>query len=305
MDALTTTLEFVVEKLPYFAAGIVLVFLGKLFYNLTTRYDIDRHLTAERNSAVGVSFGGYLVGLAFAVSATLLGTTSDLLGELAGIVITGALSIILLRLSMIINDHFVLFTFKVGKEVAEEKNVGTGYVVGGMSIATGLMLSGVMSGSSSGLLFLLRDVVIYWAAGQVILIIDGLVFQAITRYDVHKSIEDDANPAVGISFGAFLVAQGLITRTALTGAGSDLGRELIITAIIAGSGLILLLIGRVIADKVFLPHGVLSQEVAEHKNTAAAAVAAGAFLVIAILFGAAVNPGAAATVGAVVTGAGQ
>jgi uncharacterized membrane protein YjfL (UPF0719 family) len=305
MDALTTTLEFVVEKLPYFAAGIVLVFLGKLFYNLTTKYDIDRHLTAERNSAVGISFGGYLVGLAFAISATLIGTTSDLLGELAGIVITGALSILLLRLSMIINDHFVLFTFKVGTEIAEEQNVGTGYVVGGMSIATGLMLSGVMSGTSSSLLFLLRDVVIYWAAGQVILIIDGLVFQAITRYDVHKSIEDDANPAVGISFGSFLIAQGLITRTALTGAGSDLGRELLITAVIAASGLILLLIGRVIADKVFLPHGVLSQEVAEHKNTAAAVIAAATFLVIAILYSSAANPSVASGASAVLTGAAQ
>ena len=302
MDALTTTLEFVVEKLPYFGAGIVLVFLGKLFYNLTTRYNIDRHLTTERNNAVAVSFGGYLVGLAFAISATLLGTTSDLLGELAGIVITGAMAIMLLRMSMMINDRFVLFTFKVSTEIGDEKNVGTGYVVGGMSIATGLMLSGVLSGTSGSLMLLMRDVMIYWAAGQLILIIDGLVFQAITRYDVHKSIEDDANPAVGISFGSFLVAQGLITRTALTGAGSDLGRELLITAVIAGSGLLLLLIGRVIADKVFLPHGVLSQEVAEHKNTAAAVIAAAAFLVIAILFSTAVNPGLAAGAGAAVAG---
>ena len=302
MDALTTTLEFVVEKLPYFGAGIVLVFLGKLFYNLTTRYDIDRHLTTERNNAVAVSFGGYLVGLAFAISTTLLGTTSDLLGELAGIVITGAMAIVLLRMSMMINDRFVLFTFKVSTEIADEKNVGTGYVVGGMSIATGLMLSGVLSGSSGSLMLLIRDVMVYWAAGQLILIIDGLVFQAITRYDVHKSIEDDANPAVGISFGSFLVAQGLIVRTALTGAGSDLGRELLITAVIAGSGLVLLLVGRVIADKVFLPHGVLSQEVAEHKNTAAAVIAAAAFLVIAILFSTAANPGLAAGAGAAVTG---
>ena len=171
-----------------------------------------------------------------------------------------------------------------------------------MSIATGLMLSGVLSGTSGSLMLLIRDVMIYWAAGQLILIIDGLVFQAITRYDVHKSIEDDANPAVGISFGSFLVAQGLITRTALTGAGSDLGRELLITAVIAGSGLILLLVGRVIADKVFLPHGALSQEVAEHKNTAAAVIAAAAFLVIAILFSTAANPGLAAGAGAAVTG---
>jgi uncharacterized membrane protein YjfL (UPF0719 family) len=298
MQTLIATLEFVIEKLPYFAFGVGLVFLGKLFYNLTTGYDIDRHLTAERNNAVGVSFVGYLVGLAFAVAATLTGTTGALVADLAGIVVTGVLSIGLLRLSMVINDKLVLHTFHVGTEIADEHNVGTGYVVGGMSIATGLMLSGVMTGTSSSLMLLLRDVVIYWTAGQVILILDGLLFQAITRYDVHDSIERDGNPAVGISFGAFLVAQGLIIRTALTGAGSDLGRELLITLIIAVSGLVLLLLGRVIADKVLLPHGVLSQEVAEHKNTAAAAVAAGAFLVIAILFSAAANPAEAVTAAA-------
>ena len=48
MDALTSSLEFVVTKLPYFAAGLILVFLGKLFYNLTTRYDIDEHLATKK-----------------------------------------------------------------------------------------------------------------------------------------------------------------------------------------------------------------------------------------------------------------
>ena len=157
-------------------AGLVLVFLGKLFYNLTTRYDIDEHLATKKNNAVGISFGGYLIGLAVAISATLTGTTADIVTELAGIVITGILAIILLRLSMIINDYFVLFRFKVSGELAEKQNIGTGYVVGGMSIATGLMLSGVMTGSSVSLPMMLRDVAIYWGVGQIILILDGLLF---------------------------------------------------------------------------------------------------------------------------------
>ena len=74
---------------------------------------------------------------------------------------------------------------------------------------------------------------------------------------------------------------------------------------IAASGLILLLIGRVIADKVFLPHGVLSQEVAEHKNTAAAVIAAATFLVIAILYSSAANPSVASGASAVLSGAAQ
>ena len=293
MDTLTTTLEFIIEKLPYFGAGLVLLFLGKLFYNATTRYDIDHEVADGQNAAVGISFAGFLLGLAFVIASTIVGAGGDLGNELISIGVSGALAIVLVRASMIINDKLILYSFLVRKELTEEKNVGTGYVVAGSSIATGLILAGVMSGSSDGYGGLIRDVVIYWAVGQVILVLDGLVFQAITRYDVHKLIEDEQNPAVGISFAAFLVAQGLIIKTALTGAGTELGRELLITVLIAVSGLILLVIGRIIADRVFVPRASLAKEVAEKKNIAAAAVAAATLLAIALLFGAATDPSAA------------
>jgi uncharacterized membrane protein YjfL (UPF0719 family) len=300
MDALTNTLEFIVEKLPFFGAGLVLLFLGKLFYNATTRYDIDHEVADDQNAAVGISFAGFLIGLAFVVASTVVGAGGDLGTELISIGISGALAIVLLRASMIINDKLILHSFLVRKEL-QEKNVGTGYVVAGSSIATGLILAGVMSGQSDGYGGLIVDVLIYWAVGQAILVVDGLIFQAITRYDVHKLIEDDHNPAVGISFGAFLVAQGLIVKTALTGAGSDLGRELLITVLIAVIGLILLVVGRVIADRVFIPKASLAKEVADKKNVAAAAVAAGTLLALALLFSAAADP-AAATALSVVEG---
>ena len=293
MNAFSGTLEFIVENLPYFAAGLVLLFVGKLFYNLSTRYDIDQEVAEAQNPAVGVSFAGYLVGLAFVLAATVRGAGGNLGDALLGIAISGGLGIVLVRASMLINDKLILHSFLVRKELAEEKNIGTGWVVAGTSVATGLILAGVMSGQSDGYGGLVRDILIYWAVGQAILVIDGLVFQAITRYDVHDLIENQHNPAVGVSFGAFLVAQGLIIKTAVSGAGNDLGPELLITALIAVSGLILLVIGRVIADRVFLPKARLASEVADKKNIAAAAVAAATLLAIALMFGAASDPGAA------------
>ena len=134
------------------------------------------------------------------------------------------------------------------------------------------------------------DIFIYWTFGQVILIIDGIVFQLITRYDLHETIEKENNSAAGISFGAFLVGQGMITKIALTGAGSNYGRELLITAIIAITGLILLVIGRVIVDKIFLPKVILSFKISKNKNTAAATLAAAIFIIIAIIFSSVSNP---------------
>ena len=80
-----------------------------------------------------------------------LRTSDAVLNELIGILLFGLISIILLRLSMVINDWIILYKFKITHEITKEKNVGTGYVVGGMCIATGLMLSGVLSGESEGI----------------------------------------------------------------------------------------------------------------------------------------------------------
>ena len=46
-----------------------------------------------------------------------------------------------------------------------------------------------------------------------------------------------------------------------------------------------------IADKVLLPGSPLAKEVAEDQNPAAGAVAAASFLLVAVLFAGAVNPG--------------
>lgn len=290
MQTLLATLTLVVERIPHFAVGMLLVFLGKLFYNLTTRYHIDHEIADNGNDAIGISFGGYLLGLAFVVAGAARGSGATLFTDLVNLAFVGAVAILLLRLSGVINDWLVLHSFSIEHEMVKERSAGTGFVVGGMTIATGLMISGVMEGQSAGFLALLRDLVVYWLVGQALLVLDGLVFQAITGYDVHGVIEDDKNVAAGVSFAGFLVAQGVIVRTAVAGAGSDLGAEVLITAGIGVCGLVLLVAGRVIADRVFLPRAALSDEVKSKRNTAAAAIAAASFIVVALIYSGAVDP---------------
>ena len=58
MQTILATLVLVVEKIPHFAVGLLLVFVGKLFYNLTSRYHIDHEISDSKNDGVGISFAG-------------------------------------------------------------------------------------------------------------------------------------------------------------------------------------------------------------------------------------------------------
>ncbi len=290
MEVVTATLIKILAGMPHLAILLVGLFLAKLFFQVTSRYKFSEELTAKDNPAFGVCLSGYLVGTGIALYGALFGATGILTEDAAGILVGVVAIIILMRLGVVVNDAAILFRFSIRKELSHDRNVGTGFVVAGSCIATGWMLNGVLSGVSTSLLTSIRDIVVYWALGQVILILGGILFQFITRYDVHKIIGGENNLPAGISFGGFLVALGIITRNALFGATSRLGEEILITIIFALVGMVLLTLTRIIADRVFLPGSPLSKEIAEDRNPAAGAIAAASFVVAALIFAAAVNP---------------
>jgi len=291
-EAVTSSLSQVFSILPFFGLLFVALYLGKLVYDKTTSYHFDDELTNKDNPAFGAHLALYMVGLAIALTGVLFGASTDVenLGrEFGSMAIYAALAIILVRLSVWVNDRCILNKFSIEKEMIQDRNVGTAFVVGGSCVATGLIINGAMTGFSEGILQGIRDVVIYFAVGQVILIAGSHVFQAITSYDVHQVIEHDNNVAAGISFGGFLVALGIITRASLVGASSDILAEIVTTLIIAAIGIVILVAARVIADRVILPKSPLSKEVAVDKNAGAAAVAASVFICLALVFSAAIT----------------
>lgn len=291
MEAFLNTLQQVVSSMPYFAMVFVLAWFGKVFFDKTTPFVISEELTAKDNPAFGVAFAGYIVGLGIALSGSLPGAgIVELAGELLSILLYGGMAAILMRVSIFINDKAILYKFRIDKEIVEDRNSGTGFVVAGSAIATGFMLKGVLSGHSDSVLLGVRDVLVYFVIGQVILILGSLAFTRFTKYDVHQEIERD-NIAAGISFGGFLAALGYISGIALTGATSRIVDETITAFTMALLGVVMLLLARIIADKVLLPDSPLAKEVAIDQNPAAGAVAAASFLLVAVLFAGSVHPG--------------
>lgn len=289
MNTVLTSLMKVSESIPYFVSIAVLLYLGKLMFDLTTRYNINEEVTDKDNPAFGTLLALYLLGIAIALGGLAFGiTVDDPAAGFLNIGVYGVAVIVLMRLSVLINDKFILSKFCIHKEITEDRNVGTAFVVGGSCVATGFMICGALSGESDSFMLGIRDLLIYWAIGQFLLIIGGHVFQLITSYDVHKTIEDDDNMAAGLSFGGFLVAIGIITKSALQGASSNIAVEIQTTLVLAASGIILLCLVRVLADKVLLPKSPLSKEIAVDKNPAAGAIAAAAFVSIGWVYSVAI-----------------
>lgn len=260
----------------YLISAFVLFWLGKLVKDLTTTsYSVREELVEKDNVALGIAMAGYFFGLIMAIGGTLSGPSQGLENDLIDIGIYGLLAIILLNLSRLVNDGLILHGFKVRDELIDDQNAGTGVVVAASYIATGLVIFGAVSGEIGGIV----TTVIFWALGQLALVLAGLMYEWITPYSIHDEIEKD-NVAAGVAFAGALVGIGVIVFHASAGNFISWAVNLQDFAIEVVAGLILLPIVRLISDVILLPGQKLTDEIAnqEHPNLAAGFIEATSYV---------------------------
>ena len=260
----------------YLISAFILFWIGKLIKDLTTTsYSVREELVEKDNVALGVAMAGYYFGLIMAIGGTLSGPSQGLENDLIDIGIYGLLAIILLNLSRLVNDGVILHGFKIRDELIDDQNAGTGAVIAASYIATGLVIFGAVSGEIGGIV----TTVIFWALGQVALVLAGLVYELITPYSIHDEIEKD-NVAAGVAFAGALVGIGIIVFHASAGNFISWTVNLQDFAIEVVAGLILLPIVRFISDVILLPGQKLTDEIAnqEHPNLAAGFIEATSYV---------------------------
>ncbi|MCU4173678.1 DUF350 domain-containing protein [Carboxylicivirga sp. N1Y90] len=268
------------DAVAYIAVGFIIFFVGKLVYQLVNRdFNIKEELVEKDNLAFSFAHVGYFIGLLLAVGSAIVGPTQGLVNDIIDIAIYGGLGIILLNLSIWLNDKIILRKFSVKKEIIEDRNAGTGVIEGAISIASGLIIFGAVTGESGNLTQGISSAVVFWLAGQVALFITAAAYQLITPYDVHEHIEKD-NVAVGVGFAGALIAIANLIRHAITGdfegwglTFGEAGFELVL-------GIILLPVMRFLTDKILLPGQRLTDEIInqEHPNIGASIIEAFAYI---------------------------
>ena len=273
-------LDGILTTFVYLIASFVLFITGKFVYQLFhPKIKVSYELVEKDNFAFSIAYVGYFIGLLLAIGSAVMGDSDGLWNDLIDIGIYGALSILLLNLSMIVNDKIILRNFSVKKEIIEEGNVGTGVVEGAISIATGLVILGAIHGEGYGVGGPIVTAMLYWLIGQFLMFITSLVYNIITPYNIHEHIEK-GNVAVGIGFAGALIAIANLIRFALMHDFESWTNTLENIGIDVGIGLAFLPLVRLMTDKILLPGQKLTDEIIhqKHPNNGAALVEAFAYI---------------------------
>ena len=274
-------LDNLVSAAIFIIVFFIFFFIGKVINDLLHReYKLNFELVEKDNAALALAVVGYYFGLVLAIGGTIAGPSVGLVEDLYDLVIYGILSIILLNISWFLCDKLILYKFRVSEELIRDHNQGTGVVSAGISVASGFIIYGAVSGEGGSI----WTVLVFWALGQVLLILAGLVYELITPYNIHEEIEKD-NVAAGVSFAGALVSIGVIIGLAGEGDFTAWSVDLPVYIGFAVLGLILLPIIRLLTDKVLLPSVKLSDEISaqEKPNVGAAYIEAFSYIAAAFI----------------------
>ena len=276
------SVDQIVAGFVYLAVILVLLAVGKWVYDaLHRRFVLRVELLEKDNLALAVTVAGYYLGLVIVLGGVVSGPASvSLLDDVIGLVIFGALAIVLLNLSAWVNDRLVFSRFDNEREIVEDRNVGVGILEGANYVAVGLITAGALSGEGG-----MASALVFWVTGLAALVVAGVLYDRITAYDLHDQIEG-GNVAVAVAFAGVLVGFGNVIRLAGEGDFVSWNESLTEFGYYLVVGLVLLPLVRLFADKVLLPGARLADElVKERPNLGAGVIEGVSYLAASMLIG--------------------
>ena len=137
MEALITSLSGLGPFLLYFSLSILMLLLFKWVYVLVTPYDEWKLIKEEQNLAAAIALVGAFVGFSLAVASAAANSVSLLDFAVWGLIalVAQLLAFVLVRL---------VFLPKITARI-NDGQVSAGAVVGGLSVAVGLLNAACMT----------------------------------------------------------------------------------------------------------------------------------------------------------------
>jgi len=289
---ISATLAGLGQGLIYVIVGIFFIWLVKKIDDWRTKdFDDDVHID-DGNVAVGLRRAGLYLGIAIALSGAVGGASNGIILDLIQLLIDGLIITGFMFSSRFINDFFMLGNINNDKECIKPfelpngtkviGNTAVGMVEAGMYIATGFILNGAVSGSGDTFVQGLISAILFFIVGQMTLLIFGLFYELITPFNVREEIKKN-NLAAGIGLGGILIALGIMLMASISGPFTGWVNDLTSFGIYALFGISMLLIFRVVVDKLLLPTTNIATEVKEDQNVAALVVVESAIIAVAII----------------------
>ncbi|MCK5163338.1 MAG: DUF350 domain-containing protein [Desulfobacula sp.] len=289
---IAVTLAGLGQGLTYVIVGIFFIWLAKRVDDWRTKeFNDDVHID-DGNVAVGLRRAGLYLGIAIALSGAMDGSSKGFFLDVIQLVIDGLIITGFMFSSRFINDYIMLGNLnndeeciKVFQQPDKNEVVGNtavGMVEAGMYIATGFILNGSLSGAGGTFFQGIVSAVLFFIVGQITLLLFGLLYELITPFNVRNEIKKN-NLAAGIGLGGILMALGIILMSSISGPFTGWTNDLASFGIYALFGIVMLLISRLVIDRLLLPTTNIATEVKEDRNVAALIVVVSAINAVAII----------------------
>jgi uncharacterized membrane protein YjfL (UPF0719 family) len=262
--------------------GFILFWVGQLAYQtLFRRIQLNEELFVKDNVAVAIALVGYYLGITLALGGVLGQVSSTWIAKILNLAIYGATAIAFMLISAWICDRLILSRCDCQREVLQERNIGAGFVEAGIHIANGLILYSALAGDSGGWLV----GAVCWAIGLGVLVLVGIAYPSVTKYDVFGEITRRNNPAAGVALSGLLIATGNIIKIAFSSdfvdwitSFTDYGLTLLFC-------LVSLVLVRYLADLILVPGVKISDEIVNQEipNVGAGLIEALAYIAASFL----------------------
>lgn len=266
----------------YLAAAFIVFIAGKYLFDLGYRgFSLKEELIERDNTALAIALSGYIFGLAIAIGGSLSEPSISFTIDLIDIFLYGIIAVVLLNLSVRINDWLIFHRFSAEKEIIRDQNCGVGIIEAANHVAMGLIIYGAISGGGG-----VKAVAGFWVLGQLTLIAAAWIYNRMAPFDVHEAIERD-NVAVGTAYAGMLLAIGNIVRFAEQQGFVSWTQNIAFYATVVLFGLLALPVTRLITDKLILPGKRLTDELVnqERPNIGAGAIEAVVYVSMSFLIG--------------------
>jgi uncharacterized membrane protein YjfL (UPF0719 family) len=135
----TSVVESILRSLAFFALGMVVLVLFALFYEFTTSFSIHEEIEGN-NTAVGVALGGNLIAIGLVTFKAVFGEFVGWTESLTSFVTFAIIGFALLYVVRLVVDIVLLPGTKIAHELAVDRNLGVGFIEGGVVISTAMIL---------------------------------------------------------------------------------------------------------------------------------------------------------------------
>ncbi len=261
--------NLVLQMAVYPLLGMLVVWCVKLADDKRAPFDEDKAMLLESNLAVSLRKSGICLGLFLALAGVLFGKSPRILMGLWDFFQGAIMIVILLFITFEINKRIILRRVNNDEAVAKN-NVAVGAVEFSTFVGTGIIMNGAFTGEGGGLL----AAGVFFALGQIALVIVFYLDAAVSRRNIQEEIEIKGNIAEGVDVAGILIAISIILRASIIGPFTGWIPGLQGFGIYLVLGLLALFVFKALARKIFMPRVSYADEMDRQRNEAVAIFAA-------------------------------